>query len=49
LVPVVVSVVSNDAKYKVDGTALGFKPIMVLTGDQAATPVPAACKMQRPT
>ncbi len=49
LAPVVVSVVSKDAKYKVDGTDMGFKPVALLTGAQASTPVQATCKMKRPS
>jgi branched-chain amino acid transport system substrate-binding protein len=48
LMPMVVSVVAKDAKYKADGTALGFKPVKVFSGEEAATPVQASCKMQRP-
>ena len=49
LLPVVVSTVTPDAKYKADGTALGFKPVKVFTAEEAATPVQASCKMQRPS
>ena len=48
LMPMVVSVVSKDAKYKADGTALGFKPVKVFSGEEASTPAQASCKMQRP-
>jgi branched-chain amino acid transport system substrate-binding protein len=48
LLPMVVSVVSKDAKYKADDTTLGFKPVKVFTGEQASTPAQASCKMQRP-
>lgn len=48
LLPIVVSMVSKDARYKVDGTDMGFKPVKVFTADEAATPVQASCKMQRP-
>jgi len=47
--PMVVSVVSKDAKYKVDDTDLGFKPVKVFSAEQAATPAQASCKMQRPS
>jgi branched-chain amino acid transport system substrate-binding protein len=40
--------VSKDAKYKVDNTDMGFKPVKRLTAQEAATPAQAACKMQRP-
>ncbi|MDP1532840.1 MAG: ABC transporter substrate-binding protein, partial [Rubrivivax sp.] len=48
LLPLVVSVVSKDAKYKVDDTDLGFKPVKIFTAEEAAAPVQASCKMQRP-
>jgi branched-chain amino acid transport system substrate-binding protein len=48
LLPMVVSVVSKDAKYKSDDTNLGFKPVKVFTAEQAAAPAQASCKMQRP-
>jgi len=48
LLPLVVSVVARDAKYKADDTELGFKPVKVFTAEQAAVPAQAACKMQRP-
>jgi branched-chain amino acid transport system substrate-binding protein len=41
--------VSREAKYKTDGTPLGFKTIKLLTGEQAAGAVSPACKMVRPT
>lgn len=46
--PMVVSVVSKDAQYKVDDTAFGFKPVKVLTAEETSTPVQASCKMKRP-
>lgn len=49
LLPVVVSVVSKDAKYKADGTDMGFKPVKVFTAAEAAVPVQASCKLQSPT
>jgi branched-chain amino acid transport system substrate-binding protein len=45
MLPVVVSVVSKDAKFKVDGTDMGFKPVRQFTADEAANPVQASCKM----
>nr|WP_044044010.1 branched-chain amino acid ABC transporter substrate-binding protein [Caballeronia insecticola] len=48
LLPMVVSVVANDAKYKVDGTNMGFKPVKTFSAAQAATPAQASCKMVRP-
>ncbi|MBX3604891.1 MAG: branched-chain amino acid ABC transporter substrate-binding protein [Piscinibacter sp.] len=48
LMPMVVSMVAKDAKYKADGTEMGFKPVKVFTAEEAAAPVHASCKMQRP-
>ena len=48
LLPIVVSVVSKDAKFKVDDTDMGFKPVKVFSATEAATPAEASCKMQRP-
>lgn len=48
LLPLVVSVVTKDAKYKADDTELGFKPVKVFTAEEAAVPAQASCKMQRP-
>jgi branched-chain amino acid transport system substrate-binding protein len=48
LLPLVVSVVAADAKYKADDTALGFKPVRTFTAAEAAVPPQASCKMQRP-
>lgn len=48
LMPVVVSTVTKDAKYKVDGTDMGFKPVKVFSADEAAIPVQANCKIQVP-
>ncbi len=47
--PMVVSTVAKDAKYKVDETDMGFKPVKVFTAAEASTPVQASCKMQRPS
>lgn len=49
LLPMVVSTVAKDAKYKVDDTDMGFKPVKVFTAAEAATPAQASCKMQRPS
>ena len=49
LLPVVVSTVTKDAKFKVDGTDMGFKPVKLFTAQEAATPAQASCKMQRPS
>lgn len=48
LLPMVVAEVSKDAKYKVDGTDMGFRPVKVFSAAEAATPPQASCKMQRP-
>ena len=47
-IPMVVSVVSKDAKYKADDTQLGFKPVKKFTAEQASVPPQGTCKMQRP-
>jgi branched-chain amino acid transport system substrate-binding protein len=49
LLPLVVSIVSKDARYKVDGTDMGFKPVRVFSAEEAAMPVQPSCKMQRPS
>ena len=46
--PLVVSVVSKDAKYKADGTDMGFKPVKVFSAEATSVPAQASCKMQRP-
>lgn len=46
--PMVVSIVAEDAKYKVDGTSLGFKPLKLFTAAEVSSPVQADCKMVRP-
>ena len=48
LLPIVVSKVSKDAKFKADNTDMGFQTVKLFTGQEAATPVQASCKMQRP-
>ena len=48
LLPLVVSVVSKDARFKAEGTDMGFKPVKVFTADEVASPAQASCKMQRP-
>ncbi|MFG1240876.1 branched-chain amino acid ABC transporter substrate-binding protein [Xanthobacter sp. DSM 14520] len=47
-IPMVVSIVAEDAKFKVDGTNLGFKPMKLFTAAEASSPVQDACKMTRP-
>ncbi len=49
LLPMVVSTVAKDARFKVDDTDMGFKPVKVFSADEAATPPQASCKMQRPS
>ena len=46
--PMVVSKVSKNAKYKADGTDMGFEPVKVLAAADVSAPVQATCKMQRP-
>ena len=48
LLPMVVSTVTKDAKYKADETDMGFKPVKLFTAMEAATPAQASCTMQRP-
>jgi branched-chain amino acid transport system substrate-binding protein len=48
MTPLVVMAVSKDAKYKADGTDMGFKPVKVVEPLDAAGPVQPSCKMQRP-
>jgi len=49
LLPIVVSKVSPEAKFKADNTALGFQTVKLFSAREAATPVQASCKMQRPS
>lgn len=49
VVPLVVSVVSKDAGYKVDGTDMGFKPVKVIAGPDAISAPQDTCKMDRPS
>lgn len=48
LMPVTVSEVSRDARYKVDGTDMGFKLVKVVSPEQSAVPVDSQCVMERP-
>ena len=48
LLPMVVSTVTKDAKYKADETDMGFKPVKLFSASDAATPAQASCTMQRP-
>jgi len=46
--PIAVSVVSKEAKYKADGTDMGFKLVKAFSAQEASSPAQATCKMQRP-
>ncbi len=46
--PMVVSRVEKNVKFKVDGTDMGFKPIKVFTAEESINPVQSVCKIQRP-
>lgn len=48
LLPYAVSMVSKDAKYKADGTDMGFKLVKVFSADEVSSPAQSSCKMQRP-
>ncbi len=48
LMPIVVSKVSKDAKFKADNTEMGFQTVKLFPAQEAAAPVQASCKMQRP-
>ncbi|MBV2180070.1 MAG: ABC transporter substrate-binding protein [Castellaniella sp.] len=48
LLPITVSEVSKDAKFKVDGTNMGFHLLKVVGAQDAAVPVMPECKMKRP-
>jgi len=49
LLPVTVSEVSKEARYKVDGTEMGFKLLKVVSPQDSAVPVDPKCKMDRPS
>ncbi len=48
ILPVVVSKVTKNPKYPVDGTAFGFTPIKVVQGKDAIYPVQPSVKFDRP-
>lgn len=48
VMPVVVSRVSKDVKYPVDGTDMGFEPIEVVSAADAIFPLQESCRMRRP-
>jgi branched-chain amino acid transport system substrate-binding protein len=47
--PMVVSTVTKDARFKADDTEMGFKPVKVFSAAEASTPAQPSCKMQRPS
>ncbi|EOA05075.1 MULTISPECIES: branched-chain amino acid ABC transporter substrate-binding protein [Herbaspirillum] len=49
VLPIVVSRVEKNVKYKVDDTDMGFKVIKKFSGEDAVNPVQTSCKMQRPS
>ncbi|SDE99630.1 branched-chain amino acid ABC transporter substrate-binding protein [Limimaricola pyoseonensis] len=48
VLPMVVQTVSRDAVYKADDTEFGFKPVKLISAEDAAAPVQDSCEMQRP-
>lgn len=46
--PLVISQVTKDAKYKADKTDMGFKPVQVLSAAETSMPVSSECRMERP-
>lgn len=48
VLPVVVSVVKEDARYAVDNTRYGFVPVKVVPGKDIIYAPQASCKMERP-
>ncbi|GAP34051.1 branched-chain amino acid ABC transporter substrate-binding protein [Piscinibacter sakaiensis] len=48
LLPLVVSVVTRDARFKSEGTDMGFKPVRTFSAEEVASPAQASCRMQRP-
>lgn len=48
LMPLVVSTVSKDAKFKAEATDMGFKPVRLFRAEEAAIPPQASCRMQHP-
>ncbi|WP_028241001.1 branched-chain amino acid ABC transporter substrate-binding protein [Stutzerimonas azotifigens] len=48
IMPVVVSRVEQGVKYPADGTDMGFKPIQVVSPEDAIYPVQESCRMRRP-
>jgi len=48
LLPITVSEVSREARYKVDGTDMGFRLLRVVSPEDAAVAVAPTCRMTRP-
>ncbi|MYN12716.1 ABC transporter substrate-binding protein [Pusillimonas sp. TS35] len=48
ILPIVVSKVTKDAKYKADDTAMGFEVVAKFAGPDAVNPLQKTCKMKRP-
>ncbi|MCX7326480.1 MAG: ABC transporter substrate-binding protein [Hyphomicrobiales bacterium] len=46
--PLVVGEVSTEAKFKLDGTDMGLKPVKVLTAAETEVAADGSCQMQRP-
>ncbi len=46
--PMVVSTVAKDARFKVDDTDMGFKVVKRFTAEEASIPAQASCVMKRP-
>jgi len=46
--PMVVSTVAKDARFKVDDTDMGFKVVKRFTAEEASIPAQASCAMKRP-
>jgi len=46
--PMVVSTVAKDARFKVDDTDMGFKVVKRFTAEEASIPAQAGCVMKRP-
>ncbi|NYT84706.1 branched-chain amino acid ABC transporter substrate-binding protein [Pollutimonas harenae] len=48
ILPIVVSKVTKEAKYKADETAMGFEVVTQFAGPDAVNPLQKTCKMKRP-
>ncbi|TIP97866.1 MAG: hypothetical protein E5X64_39010 [Mesorhizobium sp.] len=46
--PLIVSQVSADAKFKRESLDIGLKPVSLVEGAASINPVQPSCKMQRP-